>query len=72
MHSLGGTGCPNSRDVGFMVFLSFGLGATIGGRTDHTPTILQAAGSLAKRYSPVVGMARSWGAISDMKQFEVG
>lgn len=62
----------STHDVGFMVFLSFGLGATIGGRHNaYTPVLLQAAASLAKRYNPVVGMTRSWGSIDDMKSFEV-
>lgn len=62
----------STHDVGFVVFLSFGLGATMGGRQDaYLPVLLQAASSLAKRYNDIVGMTRSWGSISDMKSFEV-
>lgn len=40
----------STHDVGFMVFDSFGLGATLGGkREEYTPIIQTAAGSLAKR-----------------------
>ncbi len=59
----------STHDVGFVVFLSFGLGMVLDGRP-YLPVVLEAAGSLAKRFNPVVGMTRSWGPISDMKQFE--
>ena len=65
-----------THDVGFMVFDSFGKGLEYGDLNASTAaayhtTVLQAADSLASRFSDVVGMTRSWGQKDDEKQFEV-
>lgn len=62
----------STHDVGFMIFCSFGQGVLLADRAaEYTSVILRAAGSLAKRYNPMVGMTRSWGSINDDKSFEV-
>ena len=60
------------HDIGFMIFGSFGNGIQLGSTNEtYSDVVVEAAHSLAKRYSPVVGMTRSWGAIDDDKSFEV-
>lgn len=65
-----------THDVGFMVFDSFGKGLEYGGlnasaTAAYRKIVLQAADSLASRFSDKVGMTRSWGSKDDEKQFEV-
>eukprot|EP00042_Codosiga_hollandica_P017480 m.48271 g.48271 ORF g.48271 m.48271 type:complete len:419 (+) comp47697_c0_seq1:955-2211(+) len=64
-----------THDVGFMVFYSFGKGlelySDLPNPAYYKAILLQTAQSLSERYSPIIGMTRSWGAISDMTQFEV-
>eukprot|EP00937_MAST-01D_sp_MAST-1D-sp2_P003392 g3392.t1 len=69
----------DTHDVGFMVYDSFGKGLEFGGtaaldqaeRAAYAATVRRAAHSLATRYSPVVGMTRSWGKSTDEDNFEV-
>jgi len=49
-----------THDVGFIVYNSFGRGHGLTADESYRPVILTAAGSLATRYSPVVGCTRSW------------
>ena len=67
-----------THDVGFMVYDSLGKGLELGG--DSLPAadaaryrayVVQAADSLASRFSEAVGMTRSWGHKDDDTQFEV-
>lgn len=61
-----------THDVGFIIFGSFGNGVELGRMGDEYVTVLdRAAHTLATRWSPKVGMIRSWGAIDDEKEFEV-
>jgi unsaturated chondroitin disaccharide hydrolase len=58
----------STHDVGFMIFDSFGNGYRLTGTDSYRQTVLKAAGSLATRYSSVVGSIRSWNsAASDFK-----
>ena len=50
----------STHDVGFMIFNSFGNGYKLTGTDSYRQVVLSASSSLAKRYSPVVGMTRSW------------
>jgi len=61
-----------THDVGFMVFSSFGMGVELGlmGQ-DYKDVVVQAAHTLASRYSPIVNMTRSWGGITDKEYFMV-
>lgn len=59
------------HDIGFKVFTSFGNGYRLTGDDAYRQVVLTAAGTLATRYSPTVGCIRSWGSISDAKDFEV-
>ena len=61
-----------------MIFDSFGAGlaltsddTTAINRANYTSVVRTAAHTLATRYSPVVGMVRSWGSIDDETRFEV-
>jgi unsaturated chondroitin disaccharide hydrolase len=51
----------STHDVGFMVFNSFGNGYKHTGVDAYRHVVLDAAESLASRFSPVVGATRSWG-----------
>jgi unsaturated chondroitin disaccharide hydrolase len=48
-----------THDLGFMIFNSFGNGYRLTGDEAYRQVVLTAAGSLATRYSPVVGCIRS-------------
>lgn len=52
----------DTHDLGFMLFNSFGNGYRLTGNAAYTQTLLSAAGSLASRYNPNVGMIKSWDA----------
>ena len=55
-----------------MVFDSFGVGLLLDGRNQsYRAVVATAAATLATRFSPVVGMTRSWGAADDHDEFEV-
>jgi unsaturated chondroitin disaccharide hydrolase len=57
----------SSHDVGFKIFTSFGNAYRLTVAPDDTlrQVILTAAGSLARRYSRIVGCVRSWGGLTD-------
>jgi unsaturated chondroitin disaccharide hydrolase len=63
----------STHDVGFVLFCSFGNGLELSPTPNQTyaSVLVQGAHSLARRFSPVVGMTRSWGDIDDQKEFEV-
>jgi unsaturated chondroitin disaccharide hydrolase len=50
-----------THDLGFMVGIPFGLGYELTGNAAYKDVVLTAAGTLATRYSPVVGAIQSWG-----------
>jgi unsaturated chondroitin disaccharide hydrolase len=50
----------STHDLGFMVLNSFGNGYRLTGNDAYRQVVLQAARSLATRYSPAVGAIRSW------------
>jgi unsaturated chondroitin disaccharide hydrolase len=50
----------STHDLGFMLFTTFGTGYRLTGDPAYRSVVLQAAASLATRYSPVVGATRSW------------
>mmetsp|Transcript_15131 Transcript_15131/g.33391 ORF Transcript_15131/g.33391 Transcript_15131/m.33391 type:complete len:389 (-) Transcript_15131:109-1275(-) len=61
-----------THDVGFVVFGSFGNGWQLVGHNEtYKSVIVEAAHSLALRYSDKVGMTRSWGDIGDNQHFRV-
>lgn len=49
-----------THDLGFMIGLPFSLAYDLTGNLDYADVLVAAAGSLASRYSPVVGATRSW------------
>jgi len=49
-----------SHDVGFMVFNSFGNGYRLTGNEEYKQVILATARTLMTRYSPTVGLIKSW------------
>ena len=53
-----------TQDLGFMIYNTFGTGYRLTGDPNYLPVVLQAAETVATRYSPVVGLLRSfdWGA----------
>ena len=48
------------HDVGFMINCSYGNGLRLSGNEDYKKVIVQAAGSLCKRYNPVAKSIKSW------------
>ena len=50
----------STHDLGFMLFTTFGNGYRLTGDTAYRDIVLQAARSLATRYSATVGATRSW------------
>ena len=67
---------PNSKvtdnhDVGFIMYCSFGNARRLL-RTDKYDDLLrETAASLSKRFSPELGLIRSWGALDEKKDFLV-
>ncbi|MDB5193145.1 MAG: glycosyl hydrolase family 88 [Segetibacter sp.] len=59
------------HDIGFKIMCSFGNQLRIIGDTSAIPVIITAAQSLTKRFSAAVGAIRSWGSITDNKNFLV-
>lgn len=49
-----------THDLGFMLYCSFGNGLRLTGNEDYAETLMTGAGSLATRFSPVVGCIKSW------------
>jgi unsaturated chondroitin disaccharide hydrolase len=56
-----------THDVGFMVFVPFGNAHRLTGHEPYRQVALTAAGSLAGRYSAVVGATRSWNSSRDFR-----
>lgn len=50
----------STHDLGFMLFNSFGNGYRLTKNEHYRQVVLEAARSLATRYSPVVGSLKSW------------
>ena len=50
----------NTHDVGFLIMSSFGNGFRLTGNPAYSDVVVQAATSLATRYSATVGATRSW------------
>ena len=50
----------STHDVGFLIMSSFGNGFRLTGNPAFSSVVVQAAASLASRYSAVVGATRSW------------
>ena len=60
-----------NHDLGFMIMDSFGHAFRLTGEPRYKSVVLQAAQSLSKRFSPQVGLIRSWGDIDDAKNYIV-
>jgi len=60
-----------NHDLGFMIMDSFGHAFRLTGDTRYKSVVLQAAQSLGKRFSPQVGLIRSWGDIDDANNYIV-
>ncbi|MDX6213056.1 MAG: unsaturated chondroitin disaccharide hydrolase [Frankiales bacterium] len=50
----------STHDVGFLIMSSFGNGFRLTGNQAYSSVVVQAAASLATRYSATVGATRSW------------
>jgi unsaturated chondroitin disaccharide hydrolase len=61
----------DTHDLGFMFMTSYGRGYRVSLNESYRQTLVEAAGSLAKRYDPDVRCVRSWGSIKDTTEFEV-
>lgn len=59
------------HDLGFMMFCSYGNLYKLDPKPAYKEILVNAARSLAKRYSPVVKSIRSWGKIEDKDEFLV-
>jgi rhamnogalacturonyl hydrolase YesR len=49
-----------SHDVGFMIDLGYGNGLRLKQKEEYRKVLVQAAGSLCKRFNPVAGSIKSW------------
>jgi len=67
----GQRGRTDTHDLGFMFLSSYGNGYRLTSNDSYRQILVEAAGSLAKRYDPDVRCIRSWGAIDDTSKFEV-
>ncbi len=54
----------STHDVGFMLFDSFGNGFKQTNNAAYKQIVLTAANSLSQRFSPIVGLTRSWNSAS--------
>jgi unsaturated chondroitin disaccharide hydrolase len=61
----------DTHDLGFMFISSYGNGYRLIPNEPYRNILVEAAGSLAKRYDPDVRCVRSWGSNNDMTKFEV-
>jgi hypothetical protein len=61
----------SDHDIGFKIYCPFGNALRITNDSSLVPIIVEAANSLKKRFDPRVGLIRSWGKISDEKDFLV-
>jgi len=57
----------STHDVGFMILGSFGNAYRLTGNDAYRQVVLQAAASLATRYSSLVGCIRSWDSSSEFR-----
>ena len=67
---------PNSKvsdnhDVGFIMYCSFGNARRLLKTDRYDALLLETADSLSKRFNPGLGVIRSWGAISEGRNFLV-
>ena len=67
---------PNSKvsdnhDVGFIMYCSFGNARRLLKTDRYDALLLETADSLSKRFNPGLGVIRSWGAISEDRNFLV-
>jgi len=67
---------PNSKvsdnhDVGFIMYCSFGNARRLLKTDKYDALLVETANSLSKRFSPKLGLIRSWGAIDEKNNFLV-
>ena len=61
----------DSTDLGFKIFDTYGVGYQLTGDPSYKKVVLEAAGTVARRYDPDVGMFRVWDAATDKTQYRV-
>jgi len=61
----------STHDVGFQIMRSYGEAYRLTGEKEYARVIVDAAGSLAKRYDYGIGAIRSWGKRNDKNDFRV-
>ena len=61
----------DNHDVGFIMYCSFGNARRLLKTDKYDALLLETADSLSKRFSPDLGVIRSWGAIGEKKNFLV-
>ena len=61
----------DNTDLGFKLFDTYGVGYQLTGDESYKKVVLAAAGTLARRYDPDVGMFRVWDARDDQTQYRV-
>ena len=60
-----------NHDLGFIAMTSFGNARRLLGTDRYDGILRTTAGTLAKRYNPKLGLIRSWGKVTDGKDFLV-
>ena len=60
-----------NHDIGFMMYCSFGNARRILKTDQYDDLLVQAAGTLCLRFEPKLGVIRSWGKVTDDKNFLV-
>lgn len=60
-----------NHDIGFMMYCSFGNARRILKTDRYDNLLVEAAGTLCLRFEPKLGVIRSWGKITDRKDFLV-
>ena len=60
-----------NHDIGFMMYCSFGNARRILGTDRYDGLLVEAAGTLCRRFEPSLGVIRSWGKVTDRKNFLV-
>jgi len=61
----------DNHDVGFIMYCSYGNARRLLKTEKYDALLLETASSLCQRYSPDLGLIRSWGAITNKKDFLV-
>lgn len=61
----------DNHDVGFIMYCSYGNARRLLKTTKYDALLLETAASLSRRYSPALGLIRSWGRKDDAKSFKV-